>query len=123
MTNLDDLFALLEEMKAEELAAKYAFHMAIGQWTDRDDPADLANSECVAVVLEGKLWSLSLADSYARERDKELVSFTVNAVIMNAFRIWKLDYERLLTAAKQRLDTDPQARQQLRYELERNSRN
>ncbi|CAN3132187.1 hypothetical protein ACNUDN_30135 [Mycobacterium sp. smrl_JER01] len=117
--NLDDLLALLEQMKADELAASYAHHMAFGQFADAPDPDD---AECIATVLEGKLFSLSLADSYARETDTEFVSFTVNAVIMNAFRVWRQDYDRLIVDASHRLSVDPMARQQIRQELEENSR-
>ena len=119
MPNLDDLFDLLEGMKADELAANYAFHMAIGRFGTTDPPEEPG---CTAVVLEGKLFSLSICDEYARNRDADFVSFTLNSVMMNAFNVWKLDYERLVKAAKQRLDDDPQARQQLRLELEENSR-
>lgn len=117
--NLDDLLALLEKMKADELAASYAYHMALGQFADAPEPDE---AECIATVLEGKLFSLSLADSYARETDTEFVSFTVNAVIMNAFRVWRQDYDRLLAHATKRLSEDPLARQQIRTELEENSR-
>ncbi|MGB8404045.1 MAG: hypothetical protein WCE30_08280 [Mycobacterium sp.] len=120
MSNLDDLFDLLEDMKADELAANYAYHMALGQFGTTDPPEDPG---CTAIVLEGKLFSLSVCDEYARNRDADFVSFTLNSVIMNAFRVWRLDYERLVKAAKQRLDNDPQARQQLRLELEQSSRN
>lgn len=119
MPNLEDLFDLLEEMKADDLAANYAFHMALGQFGTTDPPEDPG---CTAIVLEGKLFALALCDEYARSRDAEFVSFTVNSVIMSAFRAWKADYERLVKLAKQRLDNDPQARQQLRLELEQNSR-
>lgn len=116
--NLNDLLALLEQMKADELAASYAHHMAFGQFADSPNPDD---AECIAIVLEGKLFSVALADSYARETDTEFVSFTVNSVIMNAFRVWRQDYDRLLAEATQRLSGDPQARVQLRAELEANS--
>jgi hypothetical protein len=119
--NLNDLLSLLEEMKADEVAARYAYHMAFGQYADNpDDPDD---AECIATVLEGKLFSLSLADAYAREPDAEFVSFTVNATIMNAWRVWRKDYDRLKKAAETRLATDTQARQRLRQELESNSCN
>lgn len=120
MPNIDNLLDLLEDMKADELAANYAFHMALGQFSTTDPPEDPG---CTAIVLEGKLFSLSVCDEYARNRDTDFVSFTLNSVIMNAFRVWKLDYDRLEKAAKQRLASDPQARQQLRAELEQNSRN
>lgn len=118
--NLDDLLALLEELKADELAAGYAFHMAFGQYSDNpDNPED---AECIATVLEGKLFSLALADTHARNSDAEFVSFTVNATTMNAFMAWRKDYDRLKKAAAARLAADPQARQQLRQELEGKSR-
>ena len=118
--NLDNLLALLEELKAEELAAEYAYHMAMGQWSD--NPSEPSDADCIAVVLEGKLFSLALTDAQARERDSEFVSFTVNAAIMGAFWVWRMDYDRLLKEAQTRLATDPEARQQLREDLLANAR-
>lgn len=118
--NLDNLLALLEELKAEELAAEYAYHMAFGRFADNnDEPSD---ADCIAVVLEGKLFSLALTDRQARERDSEFVSFSVNAVIQGAFWVWRMDYDRLLKEAQTRLATDPEARQRLREELLANAR-
>ncbi|MCV7286008.1 hypothetical protein H7J87_11770 [Mycolicibacterium wolinskyi] len=119
--NLDDLLALLEQLKVDELAAEYAYHMAVGRWSD--NPGEPSDGDCTAVVLEGKLFSLSLTDTYARARDTEFVSFTVNAVIMNAYRVWRLDYDRLVKEAQTRLATDPEARQWIRQVLEANAQN
>lgn len=118
--NLDDLLALLEELKSEELAAEYAYHMAFGQWSD--NPDDPSEADCIAVVLEGKLFSLALTDDQARQRDSEFVSFTVNAVIMGAFYVWRLDYDRWVKEAQMRLATDSDARQRLREDLLANAR-
>lgn len=117
--NLDDLLALLEEMKAEELASAYAFHMAVGQFADSDQ---LETADCVVTVLENRLFSMALTDELARQKDAIFISMTVNATMMNAWRVWKKDYDRLYQAAVVRLSTDPQSRHQLRQELEQNRR-
>lgn len=123
--NLDDLFALLERMKAEELAAGYAFHMAYGQYSDSADPEglnlNLEYANCVVTVLENKLWGLSLSEEIARQPDGVFTSMTINSTVQNAWRIWKADYDRLYQAALTRLLTDTEARRKLRAELEQNA--
>lgn len=85
--NISDLFG----------AAEYADACAIGVWTD--DPSDPG---VTAVVFQGKLYALTIPDSYT-SFSGEVLSDIVNGVIVNAYIEWGADRKRLMSAATRRV--------------------
>lgn len=73
--------------------SEYADMCAIGVWTD--NPASPGVS---AVVFQGKLYALTIPDSYT-SLDGKVLTEIVNAVILNAFIEWDVDRQRLLSQA------------------------
>lgn len=63
---------------------------AVGIWADNP-----SNPGVVAVVREGKLYALSIADSYTAMPPQDL-EVIINATIINAYLEWSADRARLM---------------------------
>ena len=88
----DRIFAALDKMSAAYRKTDTLETSAVGVWADNP-----ANPGVVAVVRDGKLQSLSIADSYIALPTADL-EIIVNATIVNAYLDWSNDRARLTTS-------------------------
>ena len=89
--NLDNIERVVNDIRDRVAAEDYAFDTAIG--TFADDPTE-GLTGCVAVVYQGKLFSLAISDAYLTLPPEEL-GLLISAVIFNAFEQWTQDLARL----------------------------
>lgn len=97
-TALEDIRAAFDGLNDVFAASEYANMCAFGVWTD--DPSDPG---VTAVVFQGKLYALTVPDSYTT-MDPLVFTDLVNTVIINAFIEWNLDRKRLMASASNRKD-------------------
>jgi len=101
--NIDRLIATATAVRDSSIADEYALAMALGVFVD-----DPESPQVSAVVYEGKLFNLAIADGLVNAvRDGEMswqdVATIVLATINNAFFAWDADRERLVKAVQDKL--------------------
>lgn len=96
MGSLDDVNAAFTRIGDMFRAEDYSQACAIGVWTD-----DPESPSVTAVVFQGRLYSLVVAEAW-RRRDPRDLTDVVNAVLINAFAEWSIDKERLFDSASTR---------------------
>jgi hypothetical protein len=89
-TVTDNISSAFQELVDVFEAAEYADLCAIGVWTDNP-----SNPGVTAIVFQGKLYALTVPDSYT-SLDPVVLTDIINAVILNAFIEWDADRQRLL---------------------------
>lgn len=101
----EELLARIERIKATAAPEEYAMAMAIGVYTDDvnpgEDPETVVEDSAgmVVIIFEGKIFHLSIGDVYL-DVDPEHVSTILNAVILNAIMMWRIQYAELLAHAQ-----------------------
>lgn len=95
-STLDDIRAAFDQIGDVFRADDYAQACAIGVWTD-----DPQHPGVTAVVFQGKLYSLSVPNSW-RVKDPRELTDVINAVLINAYAEWALDRARLAQSAARR---------------------
>lgn len=92
-TITDNINSAFQELVGVFETAEYADLCAIGVWTDNP-----SNPGVTAIVFQGKLYALTVPDSYT-SLDSVVLTDIINAVILNAFIEWDTDRQRLMTQA------------------------
>src|SRR5699024_7789454 len=85
-----------ERAKQRRAPTEYARAMAVGIFSD--DPGG-EEPGMVVIVHRGQIFHLSISDAYTTVPASE-AAIIFTGVLMNAYKVWQSEYERLLAYAK-----------------------
>lgn len=97
---MDRLEANVKAIRHSAAPERYASELAIGVYADdlSDDTPEAVEGDTaglVAVVYQGRLYNLSISDWYL-ETSPDVLTANLNAVLINAYTVWRMQYVQLL---------------------------
>lgn len=107
-TAMDELMANVAAIRHKAAPEKYASELAIGVFSDdlSDESSEAVAGDTaglVAVVYQGRLYNLSISDWYL-SAGPEVLTANLNAVLINAMTVWRMQYVQLIKEGRAVLD-------------------